>query len=36
MPGLRAPAGPQTSTWVLLRLWRFARPYQGQLLLGFC
>ncbi len=23
------------STWVLLRLWRFARPYQGQLLLGF-
>ncbi|MEG2154190.1 MAG: ABC transporter ATP-binding protein [Burkholderiaceae bacterium] len=23
------------STWVLLRLWRFARPYQAQLLLGF-
>lgn len=23
------------STWVLARLWRFARPYQGQLLLGF-
>jgi len=23
------------STWTLLRLWRFARPYQGQLLLGF-
>ena len=23
------------STWVLLRLGRFARPYQGQLLLGF-
>ncbi|MEJ7137423.1 ABC transporter ATP-binding protein [Amphibiibacter pelophylacis] len=23
------------SGWVLLRLWRFARPYQGQLLLGF-
>ncbi|GLS16745.1 MULTISPECIES: cyanophycin metabolism-associated ABC transporter [Hydrogenophaga] len=23
------------STWVLLRLWRFARPYQGQLLSGF-
>ncbi len=23
------------STWVLLRLWRFARPYQGQLALGF-
>ncbi len=23
------------STWVLLRLWRFARPYQWQLILGF-
>ncbi|HEY9105514.1 MAG TPA: ABC transporter ATP-binding protein [Roseateles sp.] len=23
------------STWVLLRLWRFAKPYQMQLLLGF-
>ena len=23
------------STWVLLRLWRFAKPYQGKLLLGF-
>jgi ATP-binding cassette, subfamily B, bacterial len=23
------------STWVLLRLWRFARPYRGQLALGF-
>ena len=23
------------STWVLLRLWRFAQPYQGQLLAGF-
>ncbi|MEK8032256.1 ABC transporter ATP-binding protein [Ideonella sp. DXS29W] len=23
------------STWVLLRLWRFAKPYQGRLLLGF-
>ncbi|QNA89920.1 ATP-binding cassette domain-containing protein [Massilia sp. Dwa41.01b] len=23
------------STWTLLRLWRFAVPYQGQLLLGF-
>ncbi len=23
------------STWVLLRLWRFARPYRMQLLLGF-
>lgn len=24
-----------TSTWVLLRLWRFARPYRYQLLTGF-
>ena len=23
------------STWTLLRLWRFARPYKGQLLAGF-
>ncbi len=23
------------STWVLLRLWRFAQPYQGKLLAGF-
>jgi ATP-binding cassette subfamily B protein len=23
------------STWVLFRLWRFARPYRGQLLAGF-
>lgn len=23
------------STWSLLRLWRFAKPYKGQLLLGF-
>jgi ATP-binding cassette subfamily B protein len=23
------------STWTLLRLWRFAQPYKGQLLLGF-
>ena len=28
-------ANSPSSTWVLLRLWRFARPYQGQLLLGF-
>lgn len=26
---------PQTSTWVLLRLWRFARPYKKQLATGF-
>ena len=29
-----APEAPP-STWVLFRLWRFARPYRGQLLLGF-
>ena len=29
----RQPAPP--STWVLLRLWRFARPYRLQLLAGF-
>jgi ATP-binding cassette subfamily B protein len=28
-----APARP--STWTLFRLWRFARPYKGQLLAGF-
>ncbi|MBW8847541.1 MAG: ABC transporter ATP-binding protein [Burkholderiales bacterium] len=28
-------ASAPSSTWVLLRLWRFAKPYQGQLLLGF-
>jgi len=27
---------PQASTWSLFRLWRFAKPYQGQLFLGFC
>ncbi|MBU6465505.1 MAG: ABC transporter, partial [Burkholderiales bacterium] len=26
---------PQPSTWVLLRLWRFARPYRKQLATGF-
>ncbi|MCB1978513.1 MAG: ABC transporter, partial [Burkholderiaceae bacterium] len=26
---------PQPSTWVLLRLWRFARPYRKQLAAGF-
>jgi ATP-binding cassette, subfamily B, bacterial len=31
--GVESAAPP--STWVLLRLWRFARPYQGQLFLGF-
>lgn len=29
------PAPAPASTWNLLRLWRFARPYKGQLLLGF-
>ena len=31
--GVESPLPP--STWVLLRLWRFARPYRGQLLIGF-
>ena len=35
MPGLRSRAGAQPSTWVLLRLWRFARPYRKQLAAGF-
>lgn len=34
-PACARQQAPQTSTWVLLRLWRFAKPYQGQLLLGF-
>ena len=34
-PACARQQGPQTSTWVLLRLWRFAKPYKGQLLLGF-
>jgi ATP-binding cassette subfamily B protein len=29
------PAAEVPSTWVLLRLWRFARPYRWQLLAGF-
>jgi ATP-binding cassette subfamily B protein len=29
------PVEAPPSTWVLFRLWRFARPYRGQLLLGF-
>jgi ATP-binding cassette subfamily B protein len=29
------PTPVPASTWNLLRLWRFARPYKGQLLLGF-
>ena len=34
MPGLRPPAPRKSSTWVLLRVGRFAKPYKGQLLLG--
>ncbi len=34
-PSCHPEAGPPPSTWVLLRLGRFARPYQGRLLLGF-
>lgn len=30
-----APVQSPPSTWALLRLWRFARPYRGLLLLGF-
>ncbi|MDR0770100.1 MAG: ABC transporter ATP-binding protein/permease [Burkholderiales bacterium] len=26
---------PPPSTWILFRLWRFAKPYKGSLLLGF-
>ncbi|WP_019559881.1 cyanophycin metabolism-associated ABC transporter [Caldimonas manganoxidans] len=29
------PEATPPSTWTLLRLWRFARPYRGQLLAGF-
>ena len=34
-PACARQQAPQPSTWVLLRLWRFARPYRHQLLLGF-
>jgi ATP-binding cassette subfamily B protein len=34
-PACSAPPDAPPSTWVLLRLWRFARPYKGQLILGF-
>ena len=33
-PDAEAESKPP-STWVLLRLWRFAKPYQKQLMLGF-
>jgi len=34
-PTCHPEAGPPPSTWVLLRLGRFAHPYRGQLFLGF-
>ena len=34
-PACARQQGPKTSTWVLLRLGRFAKPYKGMLLLGF-
>ena len=34
-PACERELQPPTSTWVLLRLWRFARPYQKQLAIGF-
>ncbi|MFX8219220.1 hypothetical protein ABTL11_20755, partial [Acinetobacter baumannii] len=34
-PACARAQAPQTSTWVLLRLWRFARPYRKQLAAGF-
>ncbi|MEZ5720187.1 MAG: ABC transporter transmembrane domain-containing protein, partial [Burkholderiaceae bacterium] len=34
-PACARAQAPQPSTWVLLRLWRFARPYRKQLAAGF-
>ncbi len=34
-PVCNREAAVAPSTWTLFRLWRFARPYKGQLLLGF-
>jgi ATP-binding cassette subfamily B protein len=34
-PACAPPPEAPPSTWVLFRLWRFARPYRGALLLGF-
>ncbi|MEO5660908.1 MAG: ABC transporter, partial [Polaromonas sp.] len=34
-PACAPPVPSPPSTWVLLRLWRFARPYRYQLLSGF-
>jgi ATP-binding cassette subfamily B protein len=35
VPSFAAEAEQPPSTWTLLRLWRFARPYKWQLLAGF-
>lgn len=35
MGGNPTPQNKPPSTWALLRLWRFARPYRGALLVGF-
>jgi ATP-binding cassette subfamily B protein len=34
-PACARQAAPKTSTWVLLRIGRFATPYKGMLILGF-
>ena len=34
-PACRREAAAAPSPWTLFRLWRFARPYKGRLLLGF-
>ena len=34
-PACAREAAPKTSTWVLLRIGRFAKPYKGLLILGF-
>jgi len=34
-PACARQAGPKASTWVLLRIGRFAKPYQGLLIWGF-
>jgi ATP-binding cassette subfamily B protein len=35
MPDLQSRGNRRPSTWTLLRLWRFARPYRWQLFMGF-
>ena len=34
-PPITIKAAEPSTAWALLRLWRFARPYRGKLLLGF-